>query len=330
MLDRIFTGIVCVALLGGCATTPDKKPAAAVVQDPEALQIVRVETHGPAGPMSARCGLKNDRGGSEIVTPGVAEVIRSAKPLEIICFTSGFRVAIQSLDSTGDVVGSAATGVVAGGAVSAVAALPLLAIPVMGPIFYMGVVGGGALLGGAVNAADKHQKGKIYSYPPSIVVPMTSTESGGGATSFQVTARNAPLTAPQPIPSPGAASMGAATPVAAATPMPTPVSSPAPTAPSAPFRVASVAPPRSADAPLVPLMHEIPEFPGEAASAGVTAGSVRAKLDIDAEGNVTLVRIVEARPVRVFDRAVTETLARWKFARGAANRQFDAEVEFRR
>jgi len=57
---------------------------------------------------------------------------------------------------------------------------------------------------------------------------------------------------------------------------------------------------------------------------------VRARLDIDSEGNVTRVLVVEARPERVFDRAVTETLARWRFARGAPNRQFDTEIEFRR
>jgi len=34
--------------------------------------------------------------------------------------------------------------------------------------------------------------------------------------------------------------------------------------------------------------------------------------------------------MRVFDRAVSETLMRWKFARGSDNRRFEAEIEFRR
>jgi len=80
----------------------------------------------------------------------------------------------------------------------------------------------------------------------------------------------------------------------------------------------------------MPIAHEVPLFPAEAVQAGVSDGRVRARLDIDSEGNVTRVHVVEARPERVFDRAVTETLARWRFARGAPNRQFDTEIEFRR
>ena len=93
----------------------------------------------------------------------------------------------------------------------------------------------------------------------------------------------------------------------------------------APFRVAAAAP---ASAPLLPIFHEVPAFPVEA--AGVGQGRVRARLAIDGDGNVTTVQIVEAQPERVFDRAVTETLARWKFPGGSAGRQFDAEIEFRR
>jgi TonB family protein len=73
-----------------------------------------------------------------------------------------------------------------------------------------------------------------------------------------------------------------------------------------------------------------PEFPRDAVRAGVDAGTVRARLSIDSNGNVTNVQIVEARPARVFDRSVRDTLSRWKFNPGADNRTYDTEVEFRR
>lgn len=318
---RLSSCIAVAAILAGCASDPAKKDAAPAVQDHDALQIVRIETLGPNGPVSARCGVKNDRGSSEILAPGVAEVIRSARPLEVLCFAQGYRIAMRSLDSTGDVIGSAATGLVTGGAVSAVAALPLLTVPVFGPFMYMGVVGGAALLGGAVNAADKHSTGKIYSYPPSAVISMVPENSSAGA-SFQVAAHARALTAAEPMP-PAATPSLAAAPVAMATPMQAPgaMNAPAP----APFRVAASSP---ASAPLLPISHEVPAFPADA--VGVSQGTVRAQLAIDGDGNVTMVRIVEARPERVFDRAVTETLARWKFPGGSAGRQFDAEIEFRR
>jgi TonB family protein len=298
---------VAAALVAACASAPAPKEAAPAIQDPEAIQVVRIQTLGPEGPVAARCGVKNDRGSSEILAPGVAEVIRSPRPLEVLCFAQGYRIAMRSLESTGDVIGPAATGVVTGGAVGAVAALPLLAVPVFGPLMYAGVVGGGALLGGAVNAADKHTQGKIYSYPPSAIVTLVPENAPIGA-SLQAAALNRPLTATDPVPSPAAPGLSAA-----------------PLAASAPFMI-----PRTPSEPLFPLSHQVPQFPAEAAQAGVSEGRVRARLEIDGEGNVTRVSILEARPERVFDRAVTETLGRWKFARGVGSRQFETEVEFRR
>jgi protein TonB len=45
---------------------------------------------------------------------------------------------------------------------------------------------------------------------------------------------------------------------------------------------------------------------------------------------VTAVAIVDAQPRRVFDRAVTRTLARWTFEPGAGDRTTDVEIAFRR
>lgn len=328
-MERPVWLFLCIAgFAAGCASTPETREPG-VVHDPEAIQLVKIETISAAGSVAgARCGVKNDKGGSEILTPGVAEVIRSARPLEILCFMPGYRVAIQSIDSSGDVIGSAATGAMLGGGVSAIAALPLLAIPVMGPFMYAGAVGGSALLGGTLNAADKHAKGKIYSYPPALLVTMVAYDDRG-APAFQIAAARpageamvqpAQLEAPRPIAP--AAPVAATSPAAAYAPL-------APATPPPAMMLASAAP-RSVEPPVVPLSHVIPEFPEEAAKAGVSEGRVRAQLEIDADGNVAGVRILEARPGRVFDRAVTETLARWKFARGAPNRRFDAEIEFRR
>jgi TonB family protein len=320
--------LVTTALAAGCESTPARKDAA-VVQDPEAIQLVKIEAISAAGPVAgARCGVKNDKGGSEIVTPGVAEVLRSARPLEILCFLPGYRVAIQSIDSSGDIIGPAATGAVLGGGVSAIVALPLLTIPIMGPFMYAGAVGGSALLGGTINAADKHVKGKIYSYPPALLVTMIAYDTPN-APAFQIAAArpavSEAIVQPAPLASP-ATMQPAAPPSAPAVPAAPIVASPPPPA----MMLASLGTPRGVEPPVVPLSHVIPEFPDAAAKAGVGAGRVRAQLEIDAEGNVAAVRIMEAQPGHVFDNAVTETLAKWKFARGAPDRRFEAEIEFRR
>ena len=137
--------LIAAAILAGCASEPAKQAAgpapAAAVQDFDALQIVRIDTIGPEGVVRARCGVKNDRGSSEILAPGVAEVLRSARPLEVLCFAQGYRIAMRSLQSGGDVLGPAATGAMTGGATRG-AALPLLAVPVFGPFMYARAVGG--------------------------------------------------------------------------------------------------------------------------------------------------------------------------------------------
>ncbi len=59
-----------------------------------------------------------------------------------------------------------------------------------------------------------------------------------------------------------------------------------------------------------------PEFPREASQKGISTGSVKAKLTIEADGKVSGVEILEAEPKRVFDRAVKEALMEWKFEPG--------------
>ncbi len=118
-------------------------------------------------------------------------------------------------------------------------------------------------------------------------------------------------------------------PVAAAVPVAPPpgaaaanvVASAAPTARPTPAKdVASTA---------TVVSREQPDFPRDAMRAGIESGSVRARLIITAAGTVSSVVIVEAKPARVFDRAVTQALSRWKFNPRTDGRTYETEVNFK-
>lgn len=145
--------------------------------------------------------------------------------------------------------------------------------------------------------------------------------------------------APSPAPTSSASSLPeSATPVSAAPAASAALASPAQLAsatPSSPMHVASAAPAVAAtreNAPvkLVPVSREAPEFPREAIAQGVESGTVKARLTIDAQGNVTGVDIIDASPHRVFDRAVRSALARWHFPPGSAGRSTTVDVAFKR
>lgn len=87
---------------------------------------------------------------------------------------------------------------------------------------------------------------------------------------------------------------------------------------------------RLAPVALAPVTREVPDFPREALQAGVTQGTVKARVTVDAAGRVSAVDIVDAEPRRVFDRAVTRSLSRWTFAPGAEGRTTEVEIAFRR
>ena len=141
------------------------------------------------------------------------------------------------------------------------------------------------------------------------------------------------------------AAQAAAAPVAAPTlapaaPAPAPVRVVEPAAVPVPAPVAVVvAPaPRSA-APVTqtaqttqatPVSRLQPDFPRDAIRQNVDTGSVQAKLTINANGDVTNVAIIEARPARIFDRAVISSLSQWKFNPGAEGRSYTTEVNFQR
>jgi protein TonB len=81
----------------------------------------------------------------------------------------------------------------------------------------------------------------------------------------------------------------------------------------------------------IPVLSKVqPEFPKEALQAGVERGRVKARMTLDASGEVSRVEILEANPRRVFDRQVMKSLAMWRYAAGEANRAVEIEVEFQR
>ena len=77
------------------------------------------------------------------------------------------------------------------------------------------------------------------------------------------------------------------------------------------------------------MSREQPDFPRDAARNGIESGTVRARVMINATGAVSSVVILEAKPPRVFDRAVSQALQRWKFNPGADGRSYDTEINFK-
>jgi TonB family protein len=149
--------------------------------------------------------------------------------------------------------------------------------------------------------------------PPPIATPSFAPPPAPAAQPV-VNTPATPRPAPEPVPAP-----------AATTPAPTQVASAAPTArPASP-------PPTQIASPIVNVVaREQPEFPREAVRQGVESGNVRARLTINAAGDVTNVAILQAKPQRVFDRSVTASLSRWKFNPGADGRSYDTEIAFQR
>jgi protein TonB len=108
-----------------------------------------------------------------------------------------------------------------------------------------------------------------------------------------------------------------------------------PTPPVEPPVIAPPAPPPPPPPPkpavrkgVVPISRVNPEYPGEAIRKNISSGRVVARLNIDEKGNVTEVKIIESKPPRVFDRAVTEALAQWKFEADGEKYVGEVEVNF--
>jgi protein TonB len=81
---------------------------------------------------------------------------------------------------------------------------------------------------------------------------------------------------------------------------------------------------------LKPLTRVAPEFPREATAAGAEKGHVKARVTIDASGEVAHVEILESNPRRVFDRVVVRSLSQWRYPAGPAGRTTEIDVDFQR
>ena len=82
--------------------------------------------------------------------------------------------------------------------------------------------------------------------------------------------------------------------------------------------------------PATPVSREQPRFPVAAANEGLQRGTVHARLEIDAAGNVTEVHILSADPPRAFNREAIRALRNWRFDSGDPNRTYDVSLEFER
>ena len=172
---------------------------------------------------------------------------------------------------------------------------------------------------------------KAVDYMSDLKSIKENTPKAATVVAVAATAVAAPVTAPAAVKTEVAETS------AAAPAVPTPAVIQAVTPPSAPAAnvVASAAPTARATpatdvaATLTLLSQEQPEFPRDALRDGIAGGRVRAKLTIDAAGSVSDVAIVEATPARVFNRAVTQALSRWKFNPGVEGRTFVTEITFK-
>jgi protein TonB len=72
-----------------------------------------------------------------------------------------------------------------------------------------------------------------------------------------------------------------------------------------------------------------PEFPAEAARQSISAGTVRAKMSIEADGKVSGVEILEAEPRKVFDKAVTRALMDWRFEASGEKQTHEVKLVFK-
>jgi len=157
--------------------------------------------------------------------------------------------------------------------------------------------------------------------PAPKVAPLESPAKAAEAKQIVAEANSAAPVVAAPAPTPSPAPVQAAPPPAAVAPPANVVASAAPTA--------RPIPPKENPAAITVVSREQPDFPRDAARKGVESGTVRARVMINATGAVSSVVILESKPPRVFDRAVSQALQRWKFNPGADGRSYEAEINFK-
>jgi protein TonB len=183
-------------------------------------------------------------------------------------------------------------------------------------------------------AARMFERSVLQPPPPKVPDPPPTVKA---ATAPQpATPARPPVAASRPPEPPEPAKAAARAEPATSAPVPPAPTSQAPASPppAAPRSDVAAARPAPAPTPVPAALRLVtrvdPDFPREATQAGVDQGSVKARMTLDAGGNVTRVEIVEANPRRVFDRAVVRALSQWRYSDGAAGRTVDMEIAFRR
>ena len=105
--------------------------------------------------------------------------------------------------------------------------------------------------------------------------------------------------------------------------------------PGPPPKAAPPAPPAPAPGPTVrknvkPVGDIVrPVFPRQAIRDGIQSGTVVAHLVIRPDGSVSEVRIISAKPPRIFDREVQRALSQWRFAPEPVGFVGEVEIEFK-
>lgn len=77
------------------------------------------------------------------------------------------------------------------------------------------------------------------------------------------------------------------------------------------------------------ITKEAPVFPSEALDEGINSGTVKARLSVAPDGSVTGVEITEADPPRVFNKAVTRAVTRWKYEATGTADTLDVQLTFK-
>jgi protein TonB len=114
------------------------------------------------------------------------------------------------------------------------------------------------------------------------------------------------------------------------------IAAPSITPPPAPYVIAPPpppAPPPPEPKPairrgLTPIDKVDPIFPKKAIRDGVESGKVLARLQVDEKGLVTDVKIIDAKPPRVFDAEVIRALSQWRFKPEGDRYVAEVEVNF--
>jgi protein TonB len=144
-----------------------------------------------------------------------------------------------------------------------------------------------AIAGGRTAAADRERQDAERAERQRVAAEQRAREEATAA----ATAAAAPAPAPaEPTPAP-------------AQPAPAPVAAAPAPAPAAPARTGGA--PRAISTPQ-------PPYPREAARTRA-AGTVTVQYTIGADGRVTNVQVVRARPRGLFDRSVVQTVSTWRF-----------------